>query len=135
MSSVAGWQTWFYLIFGPIFASAFRLIIHLQDYKDELPLKSGIISFMLMSALCLIPFTFIAGSLGVVGVLLRRIPIYTPIFCSIIPFLLIWGLDIHMLGDPPKSYWSDLPDALGVTIVPSIGVWFFVRLKWGPART
>jgi xanthine/uracil permease len=133
MSSFGGRKILLYLLLGPCFGSLFMLM-RASVFGDEhgLILTKPIDSFFIGLMIGIIPFLLITLFIAIFDAFLKRVPVYVPFVCSIIPFLLVWGFEIRMLGDAPKDYLVDLPPALMLTIVPSMIVWSIIRVTWGP---
>jgi hypothetical protein len=134
MSSFGGRKTILYLLLGPCFGSLFMLM-HAFALGDEhdLMLTKPIGSFFMGMVIGTIPFLLIAFFITIFDALLNRVPVYAPLVCSIVPFLVVWGFEMSMLGDAPKNYYADLLPALLLTILPAIIVWGNIRVVWGPA--
>jgi hypothetical protein len=123
-----------YLLLGPCFGSVFMLLraFALGD-EHGLMLAKPLDSLFIGMAIGAVPFLLIAFNIAIFDAFLKRVPVYVPLVCSIIPFLLVWGFEIRMLGDVPKNYFADLLPALMLTILPAMIVWGIIRVAWGPA--
>jgi hypothetical protein len=133
MSSFGGRKTLLYLLLGPCLGSLF-LLMDAFVLRDErgIWLANPFESFFFGLVIGLIPFLMIALFIGIFDAFLKRVPFYVPFMCSIIPFLIVWGFELRMLGDVPKDYMDDLLPSLMLTIVPSMIVWGIIRVAWGP---
>ena len=133
MSSFGGKTTLLYLLLGPCLGSLFLLMgaFVLGDERG-IWFANPFESFFFGLVIGLIPFLAIAFFIAMFDAFLNRIPVYVPLVCSIIPFLIVWDFEITMLGDAPKDYWADLPPALALTVIPSMFVWGIIRVVWGP---
>ena len=134
MSSFGGRKILLYLLLGPCFGSLFMLMraFALGD-EHGLMLTKPIDSFFIGMVVGTIPFLLIAFFIAIFDAFLKRVPVYVPLVCSIIPFLLVWGFEIRMLGDARKNYFADLLPALMLTILAAMIVWGIIRVAWGPA--
>ena len=123
-----------YLLLGPCFGSLFMLMraFALGD-EHGLMLTKPLDSLFIGMAIGAVPFLLIAFFIAIFDAFLKRVPVYVPLVCSIIPVLLVWGFEIRMLGDAPKDYSADLLPSLMLTIVPSMIVWSIIRVTWGSA--
>jgi hypothetical protein len=134
MSSVGGTKILLYVLLGPCFGSLLVLANRFVFRSESgLLLNRQMDSLFIGLIIALFPFLLIALSIAVFDAFLKRVPAYVPFLSSIIPFLVVWGFEIHMLGDPPKDYLGDFPDALFITVVPAMIVWLVVRMVWGDA--
>ncbi len=134
MSSFGGRKILLYLLLGPCFGSLFMLMREFV-FGDEhgLMLTKPIDSFFIGLMIGIIPFPLIALFIAIFDAFLKRVPVYVPFVSSIMPFLIVWGFEICMLGDAPKDYSADLLPSLMLTIVPSMIVWSIIRVTWGSA--
>ena len=125
-----------YLLLGPCFGSLFMLMraFALGD-EHGLMLTKPLDSLFIGMAIGAVPFPvlLIAFFIAIFDAFLKRVPVYVPLVCSIIPLLLVWGFEIRMLGDARKNYFADLLPALMLTILPAMIVWGIIRVAWGPA--
>ena len=133
MSSVAGKTTWLYLLLGPLLASAFFSAVHL-GLKPEQNIVEDVRGISLRIAAGGVLFVFIAAGIALIGYVLKRVPLYFAVLVALLPFALLWIMDLSVLTDPAQDYMRDVPYGVALTFAPTLVVWFFIRIVFGAAR-